>query len=411
MYTRCLAGLLLAAMLPTGMVVPQEQQPPIREITFEQALELARFQSPALEAARARVGEAVGGLDAAQVWRFNPELEAESGPRYGTDRTTTDWSFGARQWFETGGRRRLRLDAAHAGVAAEEARAAESARVLLREVALAFAGALYWRERADLASRDAWLMEEIARVARRRHETGQTGGLEPSLSTLALDRARIAETLARAELTREKVRLMTLLGLETEADIALAGDLRDLGLQAGSGNKANVERRPEMQALAAEIQRAAAEADLGRAGRWPDVGLGVSWEREGEADLVHGHLVLALPLFDRGQGTVALAEARRLRIEAELRGVRRRVLLEVERARQMSRQLRDAALLFEGSGLPALERSERLATANYEAGAIPLTELLAVRRELVQASIDYAELLHGAAIARIELAAGTGEYQ
>ncbi len=66
---------------------------------------------------------------------------------------------------------------------------------------------------------------------------------------------------------------------------------------------------------------------------------------------------------------------------------------------------------FEDRGLPDLGRSAALATANYEAGAIPLTELLVVQRELVRARTDYTDLLLGAATARVDLAAGLGEYQ
>jgi len=411
MCTRRLAGLLLAAVMVAGAAGAEERLPPAHEITIDQALELARLQAPDLAVARARVGEAAGAVDEANVWRFNPELEAESGPRRGPAETTTDWSVGARQWFETGGRRHLRIEAAHAGLEAEEARAATSRRLVLHGVATAFVEALYWQERAALARENTRIMEEIARVARRRHEVGQTGGLEESLSSLSLERARISEAQALAALDREQARLMILLGLEASGEIAPRGNLREIGLRPVPESMPDIEQRPELKALAAEIRRAESEYELGRAGRWPNLALGVSWGREEEADLVHGHLGVALPIFDRGQGKAALARSRRLRIEAQLESARQRASSELERARKVCGRLSTAARRFEERGLPDLERSAQLTTANYDAGAIPLTELLVVQRELVRARIDYTDLLLGAATSRIDLAAGLGEYR
>ena len=85
--------------------------------------------------------------------------------------------------------------------------------------------------------------------------------------------------------------------------------------------------------------------------------------------------------------------------------------IETNTAQATAERLSNAARRFENEGLEPLERSERLATASYEAGAIPLGELLAVRRELVQAKVDYADLLLGAATARADLAASSGAFR
>jgi len=411
MLINLLLGPLVCALLAANPAPSPEPTLPAREITFEQALELARLNAPELATARARVQEAASAVEAAKVLPFNPELEAESGPRHGPSETTTDWSVGARQWFETGGRRRLRQEVARAGFDAEEARAAASRRRVLHEAATVFVEALYWQERMALSRENGRIMEEIARVARRRHEVGQTGGLEESLSSLSLERVRIAEAQVRAALDRVSARLSVLLGLQAGDRVAPIGDLREFGLRHVADMTVDIEQRPELQALAAEVRRAQTEIELGRAGRWPELGLGVSWAREEEADLVHGNLAVSLPVFDRGQGEAARALARRLRIEAELEASRQRLLAEVARARETCGQLRTAALRFVERGLPDLERSAQLARANYDAGAIPLTDLLTVQRELVRARIDFADLLLGAATARVDLAAGLGEYR
>lgn len=264
MFRRRLIGLLLGASLWISSAVAQEQPQPIVEITYERALALARKQAPALAAARARAREAESHVEAASVWRFNPQLSGSAGPRFGPNGTTVDWSVSA---------------------------------------------------------------------------------------------------------------------------------------------------QPDLRALRAGIQRSEAEVDLGRASRVPSIVLGAAYSREESDDIVQGTLTFELPVFDHAQGTAATAEARSARMRAEQDATRSMAAVEANTAQTTAERLSTAARRFEQEGLETLERSERLATASYEAGAVPLGELLAVRRELVQTKLDYADLLLGAATARTEQAASTGAHR
>lgn len=143
----------------------------------------------------------------------------------------------------------------------------------------------------------------------------------------------------------------------------------------------------------------------------PNLVLGACYSSEESDDIVQGTLTVALPVFDHGQGTTAVAHARGERLRAELAATRSMASVETNTAQATAERLSNAARRFENEGLEPLERSERLATASYEAGAIPLGELLAVRRELVQAKVDYADLLLGAATARADLAASSGAFR
>ncbi len=410
MFRRRLVGLLLGALFVATSARAQEQGPSTHGLTFARAIELARRQAPELAIARARIEEARSGIDAASLWRFNPQLQASAGPRSSGADTTVDWSVGARQWFEVGGQRGDRIAAARAGVDAVEAQREDAERLLLREVGLAFVQALYWEQRVELARENLRIVEAVARVARRRHEVGATGGLEESVASLSFARSQIDEARALAALGQVEGRLKILLGFQASAEVDPQGDLRQLGAPLAATPK-DVDTRPDLRVLDAEVRQAKSEIALGRAARVPNIRLGADYSREEGADIIQGSLALSIPLFDHGQGTTAVAQARRGRIEAELRGAERRVAVEVETASRTSRQLSAAARLFEERGLATLERSEDVATASYEAGAMPLGELLAIRRELVQAKLDYAGLLLGAATARVELSASTGSWK
>jgi len=406
MFRWRLIGLVLGASLWTWSAGAQEQGPPIIEITYERALSLAHEQAPTLAAARARAREAERQVEAASIWRFNPQLLGLAGPRLRSGETTVDWAVGAQQWLEVGGQRGDRVDAARAGALAGQARSEDAQRLLLRDVSLAFVSALYWERRAALAEENLRIAEAVERVASRRHEVGDVGGLEESVAALAVVRARGDEDLARAALTQVRGRLKALLGVDAATELVPRGDLRQLGIPEATVD--DVSARPDLRALRADIRQAEAEAELGRASRVPNLSLGVDYFREESAGIILGTLRIALPVFDHGQGTIAVAEARQDRVRAELNAARSTAAVEASTADATARRLSGAARRFEEGGLVMLEHAERLATASYEAGAIPLGELLAVRRELVQAKLDYADILLGAATARAELAASAG---
>ncbi len=404
-----LIGALLVAACWGIPAVAAEQTTPFMELTYEQAIAIAGERAPALAGARARVAEAESRLNAASLWPFNPELSGAAGPRDDPGGRVTDWSVEFNQRLELGGQRSHRREAARAGMEAELARSGETRRLLLREVSVTFLAALYWERRVELAQENLELAEDVFRIAETRHEMGDAGGLDEAVAELAVFRARNEVDRNAATLTQVEGTLKRLLGIAPETRLACRGDLRGLGALDLDGG--TPEERPELRALRAEMRQAEAEAALGRAKRIPDLSLGAIYAREESVDIVKGAVTITLPLFDRGQGESAIAESRRERVRSSLLEASHAARVEVESARDVARTLTAAARRFEERGLSTLERAETLARGSYEAGAIPLAELLALRRELVEARQDYVDLLHQAARARVELSSSTGAIQ
>jgi len=408
MFRKRLIGFLLGAALWTTSASAQEQHRPILEVTYGQALALARGQAPTLAAARARAREAESRVEAASVWRFNPQISSSAGPRFGSGDATVDWSVGAQQRIEIGGQRGDRENAARAGALASRRRSEDTVRLLLRDVSLAFVSALYWQRRVALAEENLRIAEAVERVATRRHEVGNAGGLEKAVAELSVVTAQGEEDRAWASLTQATGRLKASLGIDAATLLVPRGDLRRLGMP--EERSADISDRPDLRALRADIRQAESEAELGRAHRVPSLALGAGYSREESADIAQGTLTIELPVFDHGQGTTAVAEARRDRVRAELEAARAAATVEANTAEAIVRRLSAAARRFEEGGQATLERAERGATASYAAGAIPLTELLALRRELMQARLDYADLLLESAMARVELTTSIGAF-
>lgn len=407
MYRKRLVCLLLGAFLGTTSAGAQEQPSQTLDLTYERALWLARNKAPAGAVDRARVREAEAAAEAASAWRDNPELEGAAGPRFGSDGTSVDWSVGAMQWVELGGKRRARMASARAGSLAEQARTEDAQRRFIHRVSLAFLDAVYWQQRIALAREDNRVASSIAQVTTKRHAVGDVGGLEASLATLSVARSASGVERARAASTRSQGKLKALLGLSTTAELRCRGNLRVLS-QLSATASAPAGERPDLRALTADVSQAQAEADAARTQQVPNVAIGAQYAREEADHIVQGTLTVTLPIFDHGQAEAAIAQARADRLRAELRAVQSTAPVEVHTAQRTAAQLSHAAHLFEEHGLESLERAARLATASYEAGAIPLSEVLTLRRELVQAKLDYLELLREVAGARITALTAAG---
>jgi cobalt-zinc-cadmium efflux system outer membrane protein len=377
------------------------------EIDLERALSLARERAPALAAARARIAEAQGRLAGASIaMRENPALEAlvgkdlASGGRPVVEATL--W-----QPIELGGGRSARISAARAAIDRERAGVEISRRALLREVAIAYFRALHARERVRIAEGVQVLARAALEVADRRQKAGEAGTLDGVVARAALGRARAESRAAAADLARATGELEMLLGLRAADRVVLKGSLA--ADRPRPALPAAAPKRPELRLLAAERAEADAEAEAGRARRWPDFALGVRYAQEEEQRALLGGVSFSLPFFERGQATTQSALARRTRAALELSAGQRSADVELRTARDTYRRRLEVLAEIERGVLPNLDQGERIARRSYEVGETALVDLIAVRREFVEARRAHLDALLTAAVAAVELQAITGE--
>lgn len=387
--------------------------PPPTELTLERVLDTARQRSPGLLAARARVDEARSRQLSAAVWSANPELEAAAGPRFGNgdEDDSVDWSIGASQRLELGGKRHARVDAATARTEAAALNADDAERVALYAAASAYLDLLYLRHRAELAGRNRNVAADLDRVARRRAELGAAGRIEESLAAVALLGAEAEAARARARHAAAEVHLATLLGDPPQTRYALRDSLAAIAFAAAPAESSDNPGRADVLALRAEQRAAAADLAAARAARIPDIAVGAAWEREEERDIVQATLGVELPLLDRGQGRAAEAAARRQRLGLAAAAREREAEAERVAADAAAAVLGDAARSLDRAQPELLDRTLAMARRSYEAGDLPLPELLAIRREVAAAELDHAALLRAAAGAHIDRMAANGSWK
>jgi len=345
----------------------------------------ALAKSPEVAAARAEETGAEGGLSADARWlRENPSLEVE----YGTDAPTQ--ALGERrltvalsQTLEVAGQRGLRVERAEAALAAARARRRAVELGVAREVVDA---AVEW-ERLTAHAR---LAEELLTAARaleeasaRRFAAGDAPEVERNTAALERARAEARVALARAAVASSRAALNRRLGRPVTADLSLA--LMPVAIPAGLQAE-----QPEVVAARAQAEAARAEVDLLRRERIPDPTVSLGYERETRpeehatgADLHSGSMLMArisvpLPFWDRNQGELAAARARRAALEAEREGREREVEVERVAARETYEAARSAEAAL-AAALPGVERNLSLVQRAYEAGELGLDALLLSR--------------------------------
>jgi cobalt-zinc-cadmium efflux system outer membrane protein len=342
----------------------------------------------------------------------NPELglsyESDSG--IGEPAETT---LRLSQTFDTSGRRSLREQSAvarleSARLQAEGARQDRRAQLLRR-----FYAALHEQERAAVLRSWEARVAEAANVVRDRAGAGDASGYD--LRRLEHERA-----LARAErdeaggrLAQARAELFSLLDSRDRGYGDLAGRLLPAVPAPVDTLAAGIEQRPDIRALRQREEAARLGQQAGRRGVIPDVTVGLGAKRVSEVDRNDWGVVLdlsiPLTLFDRGQATVA-------RADAETRAVAGEYVLAVREARgslqglwQKAIELQRAASRLQASEVAQARNLAQTARSAYQAGEIGIVELLDAHRTVKETEMRALDLSLEARVATIELARVSGE--
>ncbi|PID38082.1 MAG: hypothetical protein CSB49_07415 [Proteobacteria bacterium] len=397
------AGLGSAAALAS----PPTQAPKGRTLTLRDVRSLVRKRAPRLLAAQAAIEVARAEVRrASRLTTRNPQLLIAAGPRIRGGEAALDVNVRLIQLVEVFGQRGARIASAEAGVRASRARAAERGRQLVARASALFLRALHTDRALTIAKDDVRLTHDLERVATQRQAAGEVGLLDVYVAQVARARAtaRVGGLLARRALLHGQLRGL----LGENGSLALRGPLVRALRFSLSKLRARSRGRPDYQLLDAQIMRARAEARLGRAQRWPNLGVFARYGREESAHVVLGGIIFTLPIVARGQGARARGIARVAAARQERRA--REVQLDAHLAGQLGayRKLRATLARFRTQALGRLVQSLALARKSYQAGHTTLSSLIVLRREIIGAREAHLELKLRLALAGAALEAAAG---
>jgi cobalt-zinc-cadmium efflux system outer membrane protein len=400
--------LLLIAVL----AVPATWSQQTALMTLDQALARARIRAPQTLIARERIEEARGRLAGASVrQQDNPVIGSSVGPRFAPTGDTVDFDVSLSQQFEMGGRRAARIAGASAGIERETATSRNVLRQLLRDVGVAFSRALAAKERLSFATTSSKIADELLQSMERRYQAGDVPILDVNLARNSSARARADVRFAQAAYTSAVGDLRILLGMSSDEQIEVAGNLRDRRRYDLASLMEKAGDRPDLRALEAERKEAQADVRVGNGYRSPTVAPALTYKRDQGDNVIQGGVSFTLPVFNRGQELQAVGLARTRRIDQEIMATERAVSVEVRTAYEVYNLQVAAVEELEREALPGLEENETLARKSFEEGEIGLAELLLIRRDALDLRTLYTERLLEAAVAGIELETRAGVLQ
>jgi cobalt-zinc-cadmium efflux system outer membrane protein len=391
-----------------ALAVPAACASASETLTLEQAIARAFAANPSLRAISH--APAIADAEREQAGALpNPEL---SYLREGSDTHTVQLS----QTLELGGKRSARI-----GVADRQRELASDAVAMQRaslraDVTAAYLEALVAAQRVELAQAEADLAAQATSAASRRVAAGKISPLEQTRSSVAEAAARLELTKAIATSTLARRRLATLCA-EPNIGVRPTGSdpgfrVRPLGSDPGvrfttpalieapmpplQELMARLDDSPALRHARSSINHAAAQANLERAKRIPDLTLTLGRKREptnpARTQTVAG-VAIPLPLFDSNKGNMLAALRRTDQARDEMEADRQRLHEAVADAWQRADVARIQITAISESVLPPAQEAYAAAVKGFELGKFSFLDVLDAQRTLFQARAQYLSAL------------------
>lgn len=310
-----------------------------------------------------------------------------------------------------GGRDRAGVEAAEAGVAVSEMRRVTVEAQLGFEVVRTFYAIAQSIETLDAHQSAIKAIEASLFVARARFEAGDL--LKADLLNIEVQESMARENLIVAEQGLELARkaFLNLLGLrdgQVLIDTVQEND-QELPQDRSSAD------RPELKAIAGEIEAAEAELRVAQGGRYPTVdGLAHyqfdgGFVTNGSGDSWMGGVRVNYPLFTGGktEADIAGARAKRARLAAEQKKLELAMDFEVKRAEISYKQAQQRLQVTEKMFVQAQE-SARLSRVRFKEGVILVSDLMDSETRLTEAQVRKTAARSAIRVAIADLRRATG---
>jgi cobalt-zinc-cadmium efflux system outer membrane protein len=382
-----------------------------------QAVEFSLHNNGELKALRDDKGVREAGRIKAGLYP-NPvlELEGRTGELTGS-RFENSISVGVSQEFLTMGKRGKRLRVAEKEIESFDRQIDNSGRLLEEEVKTIFYDLLLAGKRVELAERSIALTTQLLEVTKLRLEAGDIPELEMNLARVEVARSAGRKVEAERELYPSRARLLALMGLppNEEASFSGAPEARPFAKNLGELKRWALAKRPDIRALEGEQARGDAEIALARAERIPNVTAGLGYQHENSVVNVGGaegknsdnliglKISIPIPLFDRNQAGVRVAQARKGSADNRYLFARTVVEREVEGAFARLTAADKTLSIYSRDIIPQLEENLKLVQEAYRLGEVGILAVIEEQKKFFEVNDGYLSALHGRNMAFIKL--------
>lgn len=381
-------------------------------VTLSSVGDRIRSQNPDLAAARLRIREALGRAN--QAGRLpNPELETSF--EHNTAFREGRFEVGFSQRFPVTARLRQEKELSAIGIQAAEAEVREAERGIAAEARQQVVKILALRERRGLLKQQVDLSKQFADFLSGTAAKGEGSAIDAGQAKLEAN----GLALQLRQLDAEEVSLLgglkPLLGMKPGESLVVSGSLPAAGLPTASSDPS---RRPDYQIARLQEKAAAQEAALEQLKRREDIEGGFFAAAERTEDAPNGYeneaviglrLKFPLPLWNKNEGAIQEAEARKQRKRMETTALAANIRLEAEAARAEMKQWAGMLREIDGKLLPLAEEQASLAETSYRNGQGEIQAVLRSREKRLELAASRLDALREFHLARVRHEASLGK--
>jgi outer membrane protein, heavy metal efflux system len=371
-----------------------------------------RSHHPALKAAKLAIDEARGrrigaGRLSNPTFGYDFQNQSKVSPQTGV--------FSLDQSFPLTRRLNIEKRLSSQLIEAAEFEVKDVERKLVLEAQQAVVQLLTLSRQRTLRQQQMDLAQKLADFANGRAKAGELSALDAKQIQLDSQRLSVEGRLLEAQSVTALGQLKPLLGLRSEDQLRIRGELPPLTLPASTP----WQQRPDFQLAQTKIVAADTANQLAKAKRMPDVTAGffashemqdVTRTQRERTGFVGFRVSIPLPFWNRNQGEIAetAASAQRARLESDalavqINGEAGTARKEMETNSSIVSETRDKLLPL------ALEQMDAMQKA-YEAGQTDLQGVLRARDQRLQLESSTLDALRDFHLARIRYEAALGKY-
>lgn len=367
----------------------------------------AYYLNPDLDAARARSATSEAATKTA-AQRPNPSLQLPFGYTSNPRRDESPYllGLGVDIPIETAGKRGYRIDQAR--------KLSMAARLNIGNVAWQVRSRLRTqlldmhatRHRAEVVAHQVTSQQAVVQLLEKRLSVGAASLPEVSLARLALERTRIDLANIEQQFLDAQAGAATVIGVPLRAlivaDIRLdAFDSADPELPDGVAREQAILNRADVGVALAEYDASQSALQLEIANQYPDIHIGPGYTFDAGAHKFAVSLSgIALPLFNRNEGPIAEAQARRAEAAARINAAQAQAIGDADRAAQNYR----SALVRLHLSKSLLSTQQRQMAAQQKAFAVGEADRLGLT--LAEQELHATELAHLDALAQVQRSIG-----
>jgi outer membrane protein TolC len=245
------------------------------------------------------------------------------------------------------------------------------------------------RNREGLLERQLDLQTQIVRLEEGELAAGAVAGSDVTVGRIQLAKTRLDLETTRAQVAETRARSADALGVPLRAldgaELIFGMDPTDASaLTAEEARHRALRGRSDVLGSLAEYEAAQAALQLEIAKQYPDIrlGPGYQWD-QGQNDWLIG-LTVELPVFNRNQGPIAEAAARRTEAAARFVALQAQIIHEIDAA-TAALKTADEASLAGVSILAAQRQNLEAVEGQLKAGAVGALEVSSAQIEAVNA--------------------------